>query len=398
VYVALGMGADVLSRAAFGWIGDAHDPRSVILGCYLLGLGATGLLTAVSFADAYQPIVLAACLMLIGVCNGVREPLQLTAIRVMVGTAHVPTAIRRRTSVISLSALLSPVVAGLLIGLVGARGSLAVNTGMVAVGCVLMTCIALLFDRAGRQSPADEALRGQSWYRRTRAGFSALRRIVPEVQLAVIGFVVNLSLYPVFAVLVPSLVYRHFATETWLIGVLEGAFAVGMFAGSLGVVNRLVSRFGRPATTFSGIGALGAGLLATGLLSGVASGNSVVLLVVGAPLLGMGGLGLTMMTVNTGTLRQLATPQAVRNRINACVAFISGLAVPLGSLTGGVLSELLDEAAAVAVFGVMVLLAAASGIRCRALVGALSLSSEDMVDAYDRLYLTPTEPLKERRP
>jgi len=323
------------------------------------------------------------------VCTGVREPLQLTVIRDLVGEGRTEFAVRRRGVVYSISSMLGPVIAGVLLSTLGVLGTLLVNAGMVAAG--LVGTLLLRLTCAQRPVPSDGANPLLAWAKGTVEGFRVLAAVKSELHLAWVGFAVSFALFPLFAVIVPALVYRRYPDQVWVIGVLEAAFAVGLFAGSSGVVHRINRVLARSVVVFAGFSLTGLCMIATGLAAGWVGEDHLVLVAVATPAMLAGGLGLTMATINTSTLRALASPARVRNRISSTAAFVSGLAVPVGIATGGGVVSLLGDDTAMVLLGCVILLAVAVGQRSGHLTRALNLPTDDMVDAYDRLYLAPAK-------
>ncbi|SEC36652.1 Major Facilitator Superfamily protein [Streptomyces sp. 2231.1] len=138
-FVAAGSGAEILARGLLGWLGDTYRPGRLIAACYLISTLLIAGLTGLYAGDLYHPAALAVGLAVIGVCNGVREPLQTTVVRSLVPVPLVETAMRRRGSVMALASVLGPIVASVLLGFVGTGATLAINTAAVAGSFLLMT-------------------------------------------------------------------------------------------------------------------------------------------------------------------------------------------------------------------------------------------------------------------
>ncbi|MEU3302279.1 MFS transporter [Streptomyces sp. NPDC006678] len=388
-FVAAGSGAEILARGLLGWLGDTYRPDRLIAACYLISTLLIASLTGLYLGNLYHPAALAVGLAVIGVCNGVREPLQTTVVRSLVPVSLVETAMRRRGSVMALSSVLGPIVASLLLGLVGTGATLAINTAAVAGSFLLMTTATASAD------PPDDTPRPESkkqpalsmWYRSTLDGWRAIYRIRSEFQLAMLALAVNLALFPVFAVLLPALTRRSFPDDTWLIGVAEAAFGVGLLLGSTGpVARRTRGTATRFTTVMAGFIVTGLSILAGGIAAASITNHPIVLATALAVSFLVGGTGLVMSTVTNSTVRVLATPAGMRNRVTASAAFLSGLAIPIGNLLGGFLAEHLGEGAAMAVLGLAILAATAVGAFSRDLRKVLTLPDEDIPDAYPRLY------------
>lgn len=90
---------------------------------------------------------------------------------------------------------------------------------------------------------------------------------MPEWRLAMLAMAVDFALFPVFpvvAVVVPALVASRYPGRTWILSIIESAFAVGMILGGAVVVRRSNATLGRRLTVPCGFAALGAGFAGTG--------------------------------------------------------------------------------------------------------------------------------------
>nr|WP_187279259.1 MFS transporter [Streptomyces lavendulae] len=386
-FVAVGSGAEILARGLLGWLGDTYRPDRLIAACYLISTLLIAGLTGLYLGDLYHPAALAVGLAVIGICNGVREPLQTTLVRSLVPVSLVETAMRRRGSVMALSSVLGPIVASVLLGLVGTGATLAVNTAGVASSFLLMTTASASAEASEETSRSERKSPLSTWYRSTIEGWRAIYQIRSEFQLAMLALAVNLALFPVFAVLLPALTRRSFPDDTWLIGIAEAAFGVGLLLGSTGPVARLTrgtqTRF---TTVIAGFTVTGLSILASGIAATSITAHPLVLAAALAGSFLIGGVGLIMITVTNSTVRVLATPASMRNRVNASVAFLSGLAIPIGNLLGGFLAEHLGEGTAMAILGLVILAATVVGAFSRDLRTVLTLPDDDIPDAYTRLY------------
>ncbi|WP_419794003.1 MFS transporter [Pseudomonas palleroniana] len=207
-FVAVATLADVLSRALFGWLGDQYDRHRLLVGCYAISTATTLVLAALGTLDLYLPWLIAGCLAISGVAIGIRDPIQMSLTPALVATHRVSDAVRLRSIVGSSSALMGPLAAGILLGPLGVLGTLWLNAMAVLVALVL---IVMVRAPVASQVPGAHQLSYlAAWYSRTREGFTALYRVKPEWNLSLLAFVVNFSLYPLFAVLFPVLINRYF--------------------------------------------------------------------------------------------------------------------------------------------------------------------------------------------
>lgn len=302
----------------------------------------------------------------------------------LVPTERVSDAVRLRSIIGSSSALMGPLAAGILLGPLGVLGTLWLNALAVVTALVLIVIIRApaATHAPGRRQAAYLA----TWYKRTNEGFTALYRVKPEWNLSLLAFVVNFSLYPLFAVLFPVLINRHFPADLWLIAVTEGAFAVGLLVGSLLFVKRANHRWGRPNVVFTGFLLIGLTMVGCGIFSHFFHTHPWWFASVTVPLLFVGGVGLVMVTVNTSTVRMLATPDNYRNRIGSATSFISGMVIPFGAMVGGAFSGALGVSYAMVILGLLIVLVAVPCMYNAALKQVLALSDEQIKNAYKEFY------------
>ncbi|MBF7142538.1 MULTISPECIES: MFS transporter [Pseudomonas] len=383
-FVAVGTLADVLSRAAFGWLGDQYNRYRLLVGCYLVSAAATLALASLSSIDFYQPFLIGACLIVSGISMGIREPIQMSLTPTLVATERVSDAVRLRSIVGSSSALMGPLAAGILLGPLGVLGTLWLNALAVIIALVLI--VAIKEPATGQIPAARQTSYLASWYKRTQEGFTALYRVKPEWNLSLLAFVVNFSLYPLFAVLFPVLINRYFPADLWLIAVTEGAFAFGLLMGSLTLVKRANHRWGRPNAVFSGFLLVGLAMFSCGIFSHFFHTQPWWFASVTVPLLFVGGVGLMMVTVNTSTVRVLATPDNYRNRIGSATSFISGMVIPFGTVIGGAFSGALGVSYAMVILGLLIVLAVVPCMFSAVLVHVLGLNDEQIKNAYKNFY------------
>ncbi|MFJ3909473.1 MFS transporter [Streptomyces vinaceus] len=381
--LGVGVAADVFSRGALGWVGDRYPVRRVIVCCFAGSAAVSGLLAGLAFAGVHQLALVLTGVALLGVGLGVREPLLTSAVRAVVDTTAVAGAVRVRSAMASLSSFSGPIVAGALIGPLGHSAVLALSCAVVTV-CAALTA-ALPMPAAPSRPRERAAVGAASWAADAAAGFRAIRGVVAEWRLALLAMAVDFALFPVFAVVVPALVSSHYPGRTWVLSIVESAFAVGMILGSALVVGWSNRAVGRRRTVPYGFAALGAGFVGTGAAVALTGpGAPLVFTAVASLLLMVSGAGLCMVTVNTGTVRLLATPSAFRNRMVAAASFLSGIVMPLGSLAGGLISRTSGEWLALTALGGVICLCAGIARADRSLTRFLAMPDEELDEAYLR--------------
>ena len=134
---------------------------------------------------------------------------------------------------------------------------------------------------------------------------------------------INLVLFPFFAVIVPFYVQEAIHLPAWYIGLLDCSFGIGILCASQVLIRFFATRVFRDRLVMAGFSLLGMNLLAVGLAMPAFILPAFFVL---------GGIGLIFINVNTSMVRTLATPSEFRNRMVATVSFLSTLANPVGSL------------------------------------------------------------------
>jgi MFS family permease len=382
-FIAIATLTDVVSRAVFGWLGDHYDRQRLLVCCYATSATMTLVLATLSTMDLYQPILIGLCLAISGISIGIRDPLQMSLTPALVAPERLGDAVRLRSVVGSSSALMGPLAAGIQFGPLGVFGTLWLNA---LAGLLALALIVWIRAPAATFTSLHQASYLAHWYQRTRQGFTALYRVKPEWNLSLLAFIVNFSLYPMFAVLFPVLINRSFPNDLWLIAVTEGAFALGLLVGSMALVKRANLHWGRPQVVFTGFLLVGMAMFGCGIFTHFFHVHPWWFASVAAPLLFVGGTGLVMVTVNTSTVRMLATPDNYRNRLGSATSFVSGMVIPFGTLIGGAFAGMLGVSYAMAILGLLIILAAVPCMFSTVLVRVLGMNDEQIKNIYKDFY------------
>ncbi|NEZ41126.1 MFS transporter [Paenibacillus alvei] len=143
--------------------------------------------------------------------------------------------------------------------------------------------------------------------------------------------VFNLSWNVIFSIYV-LYASQELKISASILGIIYGTLGVGYLTGSL-LAQRAVRRFGvGPTIVGSATIAASGGLLAP---LAVGSELSIALIMMLGQLLF--GMGVSMFSISTISLRQVIVPDALQGRVNATFRFISWGSLPLGSLIGGMI-------------------------------------------------------------
>ena len=243
----------------------------------------------------------------------------------LAGMADMP--LERANSILgaasSLSFLIGPLLAGVLIAAMGASNVLFIDAATFGVSAALVAV--LVPAKVMAHAPANE--RG-SYFEDLREGFSYLRQNQLILIVAVVGTVVNFLMVPFASIVLPVYAKQVFGSAVQL-GLILGAVSVGELAGTLayGVIARKIPR----RVTF-----IGAFLIAGAMGMSMAALPGLLVLMV---LLAVVGLASGPLNVLVQTVIQERVAQAFLGRVIGLFGAFVNAAAPLGLLVVGILVQ-----------------------------------------------------------
>jgi MFS family permease len=323
-----------------GGLADRHDRRRTMLAVQLLRVVAALALLAVAFAGTLSIPVLILAALLLGTGEVFFDTNAQALVANLVSPGHLVRANARLDAVTRLAnTLVGPPLGGLLLA-VSVVLALTVSVGAFAFAAAMLLVIPGAFMPAvagPRRHLAVEIREGLSFLRRN----PLLRTLSSMTALQHAGLAAVFTLLPLYA-LAPGPVGLSPAG----FGLLLAAWGAGALAGAA-LAGTLVDRVGRAGTL------LGATLVA-GLALVVAAATAAAPVVFAAYLVAGGGIS-TWGAVNV-SVRQLATPDGLRGRVNATHRTMSFAAGVTGAAAAGLLGGWVGIAPVLAGGGVVVLL------------------------------------------
>ncbi len=243
----------------------------------------------------------------------------------LAGMADMP--LERANSILgaasSLSFLIGPLLAGVLIAAMGASNVLFIDAATFGVSAALVAV--LVPAKVMAHAPANEQ---GSYFEDLREGFSYLRQNQLILIVAVVGTVVNFLMVPFASIVLPVYAKQVFGSAVQL-GLILGAVSVGELAGTLayGVIARKIPR----RVTF-----IGAFLIAGAMGMSMAALPGLLVLMV---LLAVVGLASGPLNVLVQTVIQERVAQAFLGRVIGLFGAFVNAAAPLGLLVVGILVQ-----------------------------------------------------------
>jgi MFS family permease len=247
----------------------------------------------------------------------------------LVGREHLLEGNSKLQSTASLAQVTGPALAGVLVGLLGAAYALLLDAFSFLASALFLKRIRQPEAEPDASIKHPPAMRGIGQGLRLVFGNATLRAMMLSSSFTSFFGYVFLAVYILY--MVDSLKLSSSA-----VGLIFGLGGLGALIGAL-LAAPIARRFGIGRTIIGGrilFGLCGAPVPLAVLLPSIA-----LPLVLAAEF--SQWLMLTVADVNSMSLRQAITPDRYLGRVNATSTFIVGGAVPLGSLFGGLLGELI---------------------------------------------------------
>ncbi len=314
-----------------GAIADLIDRRRVLLVAQsIMGLAATAMAVA-WYADAISPGLLLGLGLILGVGLALNQPAWQAMVPDLVPRGMVADAVALNSVAFNVARAVGPALGGLIVATSGAGLAFAIN----AVSFVGVIAVVARFRPADPDDLDDDTI-GNA----IAVGLRYARHTPPFRRLLAVaaGFAVTSA---VVQSLLPNVTADTLGGEASLFGYLLGAMGAGALVGAF-TRRALLARLGRHMVP-SSIGVFG--------LAGIGAGlsRSIPLTFVALFLAGICWVW-ALATLNATV--QLMTPQWVRGRAMSLytLAFVGFL--PIGSILGGALGDLIGAAQAVAALSV----------------------------------------------
>ncbi|CAN5546682.1 MFS transporter [soil metagenome] len=328
-----------------GLVADAVSKRAALLWTQVGSLSLAlvlGLLVASGEAQVWHVYLLALGL---GFVNAFDMPVRQSFVVEMVGREDIANAVALNSAVFNGTRIIGPAIAGVFIATVGLAPLFFFNAASylaVIVGLLLMRTSELV-------PPSERAAMTRHWrsvVERLAEGLSYVRhnrQIL--VAISLLGVVATFALN--FQVLIPVLARDVLGGQADVFGFLMAASGIGSLVSSLSIA------FGqRPSMRLLVTGAAAIGVAMIGL--GLSRALPISML-----LMFLAGWGVISMAATTNTIIQLSVPDVLRGRVMSVYTTVFAGSVPIGGLFAGAVAAWVSVPAALAVGGVIALIAAA---------------------------------------
>lgn len=315
---------------------DRVERRRVLLGVQLVVAIATftlATLVATGRVEIWHILLIAA---VVGTASGFDWPARLSLVPALVPARDLQSAVALNAAAFNASRIVGPVVAGLLIAVVGVAAGFYLNAAMYLPFIVVLATLAV--DRAVPRGNADG-----SAFQNLIEGYRYIWR-TPTIRGLLSVDIVPLMFGISYFTLAPAIARDVLGLDERGLGFLLAANGAGYLSGTL-LVAAMSGTRRRGRLVVAGV-ALYAALIVLFALSRqpLLSGALILLL----------GLSVAVYGTLNDTLLQTRVDDAYRGRVLAVYSMFWGL-TPIGSLEAGFLASFVGVQAALAINGLIVL-------------------------------------------
>jgi len=315
-----------------GHAADRFDRRKLMIACYAGFALCSGLLLATSLSH-YQTVgPIYGVILLLGVVRSFNGPVGRALLPQLVREEHFQNAVAWHSTIFQAATILGPSLGGLIYAL--ARGPSAVYAASLT--CAFTAAVATTQIRIASPPRAREPVNLKT----VLAGVSYIwnhKVVLGSISLDLFAVLLGgaVALLPVYA-------REILHIGPWGLGILRSAPAVGAGAMAILIAHRpLKSRVG--VTMLWCVGAFGAFTIIFGL------SHSVIISLLALVLVGASDM---VSVVIRATLVQIATPDAMRGRVNAVDMIFIGASNELGQFESGLAAHWFGTVPSVVIGGI----------------------------------------------
>ncbi|VWB72127.1 MFS transporter [Burkholderia lata] len=311
--------AQTIATLGVGALGDMWNPMKVLRAAVCLQGATIAVLAGWAGVGHYHFPLAMFLSIILSLFVGAIEPLTNVAIASVAPTGQVTQVMAQRGALASGAKLLGPLLAGAMVSLFGAPGTLLAAAVFAGASCLIF--VPLRGDNAHRAEQRGAMPFLSSWMRKTVAGIRTFYHVKVDFYFCVMTCMANFALPAFFLVALPYLIIHVLKLPASTLGILDGFFCAGMFVGGMRMVSWLNRRIGKQhAVSLSML------LLAAMIFSFTLTRQPVVM---GSALF-IGGMFMMTIFVNIGGLRAVATPKHYRARMFAIASFLVSLSIAPG--------------------------------------------------------------------
>ena len=320
-----------------GVVSDRYNRYKVLLLTQLVSMIQALLLTVLVFFKQYTVWEILALSVLLGIINAFDVPARQSLVFEMVEKKDLPNAVALNSSMVNLSRLIGPGIAGIVIEKFGNDVCFGLNTLSF-----LAVIVSLLFMRLPKYTPNP---RTKNVFGQLRDGLIYIRKTRDIAFLLKMLALISLFVLP-FSTLIPVYAKDIFHGTASTFGVIDSVIGLGAFSGAIFLASL------RPGTNLRIVLAVNTFVFGIGLLLFSHAIYYPLALVFAA----IGAFGMMSQLTITNTLIQTTVDPAMRGRVISVYAMVLFGMQPLGGLLIGLVSQNMGVKNTVLAEGIIALL------------------------------------------
>ncbi|WP_288425669.1 MFS transporter [uncultured Spirosoma sp.] len=310
-----------LLTAIGGVVSDRYDRYKVLLLTQVLSMVQAILLTAVVYFQADAVWTIIGLSVLLGLINGFDVPARQSLVYELVNDkADLSNAVALNSSMVNLSKLIGPALAGLVIEQFGEVVCFGLNavSFIAVIGSLLLIKLPAFAPRPHPKNMLGELVEGFSYAKHTES----IRFIITRLALT------SLLVLP-FTTLMPVYARDIFHGTASTFGLIDSAIGLGAFIGALYLASL------KPTANLNNVLAINTFIFGSGLILFSHTGWYPLALA----LLAVGAFGMMSQVTITNTLLQTQSDPIMRGRVISLFVMANAGMQPIGSLLAGVVSQ-----------------------------------------------------------
>lgn len=325
-----------------GIIADRYDRYKILLTTQVLSLIQAVMLTlAIIYFKEYAVWVIIVLSMLLGLINGFDVPARQSLMRdLIVDKNMLPNALALNSSMVNLSKLIGPAIAGFILEQYSDEVCFGANA--VSFIPVILSLLLMKLPKMTIATRKEKNLR-----REFAEAFTYIRQTPVVSSIIVFVGIMSLLVLP-FTTLTPVFAKDIFGGTASTLGIIDGTIGLGAFISALFLASL------RQGTNLNRILAVNTGILAIGLM--LFSQTSLYPLALF--FVGVGAFGMMPIRTISNTIVQLHVPNHFRGRVISIYFMVMTTMMPIGSLIVSAISHVIGVRKTVFLEGILALIVA----------------------------------------
>lgn len=325
-----------------GIVADRYNRYKILLSTQIVSLLQAVLLTlAIVFFKqhvVWEIIVLGA---LLGIINGFDMPARQSLIRELVGRKEdLPNALALNSSMVNLSKLIGPAIAGFILERFGDAICFGINA--ISFIPVILSLLMMRLPKSVQRTKADKNLKKEFL-----EAFAYIKNTPVVSSIIIFAGIMGLLVLP-FSTLTPVFAKDIFNGSAFTLGIIDGVIGLGALIGALFLASL------HQGTNLSKVLAINTLVFGVGLILF----SQIAILSLALLFIAVGSFGMMSVRTITNTIVQIHVPNQFRGRVISIYLMVLTATIPIGSLIVGAVSHYIGVEKTVLIEGFLALIIA----------------------------------------